>query len=130
MLTREQAKQAKENMAHYVKVYMSGDGPRNYIDSQQFIHYTLESTKAAFSGYPQYAGKWDGEWVVYQAKRNMTTKGGAKVLRGDYVIGRMYTFTDGIQNDQSYIEIPVFRTPFNSLHMCVFKESNFKKIGT
>lgn len=129
MLTREQAKQAKENMAHYVKVYMFEDGPKNYIDPQQFIHYTLSLAKAAYKGYVQYDKEWDGEWVVYQAKRNMTTKSGTKILRGDYVIGRAYIFPEGAGGGDGYIQIPVFRNPFNSLSICVFKESNFKKIG-
>lgn len=46
--------------------------------------------------YPQYVGHWDGpEWRLAYAKREITLKGGLTVRKGDYVIARQPTESDG-----------------------------------
>lgn len=49
----------------------------------------------AHTRYAQYAGYWDGsEWQVVQARRDVSTKMGLAIAKGDYVLAKADRPTD------------------------------------
>lgn len=85
MLTKWEVEQAQGEMRYWSQEYRENVDITKPIE----IDLTLAFAKLAHLGYPQYRGYFnDPNYRVYRAKRNLTTKTGYKVRKGNYFVGK------------------------------------------